>query len=207
MNNDGVSSSACVKVWREVEERGRERRRTLRNILVLQSLSRRQPVNLVEEVTLVNRVVLPVPRLDHPQSSTSDVLETEVETAETVTDDEEKSVRLDGVLALGEESGIEAEGECHFGRGEEVGFKDGRVESDEGVEDEGVVLVEDGLVDESAEFVVRLDLGGLETGVGEGGNELVAENVVVMAVSEGNVGEADLRKRVGESVIIRSHTR
>jgi hypothetical protein len=103
---------------------------------------------------------------------------------------------FDGVLALGEESGVEAEGEGDFGRGEEVGFEDGGVESDEGVEYESVVLVEDGLVDESAKLVVRLDLGGLETDVGDGEDELTV--AVVLVGERGNVARGSREGRKGE---------
>jgi len=120
-------------------------------------------------------------------------LEAEVEATEAVADDEEQAVRAHRVLVLRQERRVEAERESDLGRAaggragstarssrsrrggrgpsdarEEVGLLDGLVEGDERLEDLGVVLVEDVLLDVGRQLLAGEDLGRLEAGVRQG---------------------------------------
>jgi hypothetical protein len=90
-----------------------------------------------------------------------------METAEAVSDNEEQAIRADRVLAIGQEVRVQAEGDCSLGAGEEVGLEDRVVERDEALEDLGVVLVEDVLLDVRTKLVRAKDLGGLQASVRE----------------------------------------
>lgn len=90
-----------------------------------------------------------------------------METAEAVSDDEEQAVRADRVLAVGQEVRVQPEGDRSLGAGEEVGLEDRIVERDEALEDLGVVLVEDVLLDVRTKLVRAKDLGGLQARVRE----------------------------------------
>lgn len=135
--------------------------RTFWDVLILQSLSRSQSIILIEKISLVDYgrrvsiaeldekkirhtgVSFPIPTLDNTDSTPRNILESQMESSEIVTDDQEQSVRWHRVLRGGEESGIESEGDGDFGRGEEVRLENRLVKGDEGFEDLRVVLRED----------------------------------------------------------------
>ena len=136
------------------------RRRTLGNVLVLERLRGGQTIIFIEKISLIDcsqyqrptgrkrrmgrtGVGFPIPTLNNPNTTSSDVLESKMETSEIVTDDQEQSVRRHRVLGGGEEGGVESEGDGDLGGSEKVRLEDRLVESDKGFEDLRVVLRDD----------------------------------------------------------------
>jgi len=136
-------------------------------------------VVLVEEVASVDAVGLLAARLDDSDTTTRDVLESEVETARLRADDEEHAVEGLGVLNLGEEVGVETEAQGDLGGGEVVGLEDGVVEDTESSKNHLVVLVVNVLGDLVLEGIIGEDLDGEARGHNLHGILLVLNKVVV----------------------------
>ena len=117
-----------------------------------------------------------------------------MESTELVSDNQEHAERLLGVLDFREEIGIEAEGKSNFGGLVEVGLEDVLVEDEESFEDLEFVFVGGGLADLVVKLLVREDLLGLETLVGECGHELGFVCLRVMNHSEVDIEMVNLQR-------------
>jgi len=73
--------------------------------------------------SLVDGVILPVPRHDDSNSTSCNVPEPDMESSELVTDDNEHSVRLSRILDLWQELRGKPERQSDLGRLVEVGLK------------------------------------------------------------------------------------
>lgn len=157
---------------------------TLRDILVLALLSAGKTVVLIEERSGVDAVSLLVARLDDSDTTSRDVLESEVETSRLGADDEEHAVEGLGVLDVGEERGVETEAQGNLCGCEVVGLEDGVVEDSESSKDHLVVLVVNVLGDLVLESIVGENLNGKA-----GGNNL---DGVLLVLHKVDVGEGSV---------------
>jgi len=125
-------------------------------------LSAGQRVRLVEQGPRVLGVILATSRSDDTDTTSSDVLEPDVESTEVGSDDKEDSERGQGVLDLGQKVGFESERQGDLGRLVKVGLEDVLVEYQQGLEDLSLFVVAS-LADLTDELGLLQGLLGLES--------------------------------------------
>jgi hypothetical protein len=143
--------------------------RAILNSLLL--LSTGQSVGLVEQGPGVLGIVLPTSRSNDSNTTSSDVLESNVESTEIGSDDEEDPEGRQGVLDLGQEIRLESEREGDLGRLIKVGLEHVLVEDQQGLEDLSLFVVTS-LSDLPDELGLLQRLLGLESLETEGRGEL-----------------------------------
>ena len=128
-------------------------------------LSAGQSVGLVEQSPRVLGIVLPASRSNDSNTTSSDVLEPDVESTEIGSDDEEDPERRQGVLDLGQEIRLKSEGEGDLGRLVKVGLEHVLVEDQQGLENLSLFVVASlsDLPDELGLFQGLFGLESLET--------------------------------------------
>ena len=134
----------------------------LGDILVLEVLSEGKVEGLLELRSDVLGVALLVTRLDETDTTTRDIGETDVEALELSTHHEEDGEGEAREVHIGEELGVEAEGDGGLVGAVEVGLGDVAVEGEKGVEDLGLHVADDGAVDLGLEVAVGGDGAVLE---------------------------------------------
>jgi hypothetical protein len=184
---------------------------TLRDILVLEVLGRRQGIVLVEQGSDVAVVVLLASRSDDSDTTSGDVSESDVESTEVGADDKEHAERLLGVLDVGQEGRVESEGEGDLGRLVKVALENVLVEDEQRLEDLESVLVGSVLSDLGVELLVGQGLLRLQSlerqGRGElrsllGGRVVGHRKVDVEHSDEVRVGLDDLSDRVSSKRLL-----
>lgn len=145
---------------------------TFGDVLVLEGLGSSQVVVLVKESTDVGAVVFPSAGADKTNTTTSDVAETDVETAHVGPNDKEHAEGLLGVLDVWEERGVKAERESDLGGLVEVALEDVLVEDEQSLEDLGSVGAACLTTDLGVQVLVRQGLDSLDALERESGSEL-----------------------------------